>query len=135
MRSINSFINDFISAVKKSSALRDVKFIRVYPTNDKPTMLDETVVAVGIDKIELENESIGSETKHGSVSIFADIYVPVNKQSSKMTDILSSICSAVSSPCISGIKAGRIEYDNTARAYVLKSVFTFNDEIEFGGEL
>lgn len=135
MRSINGFINDFISAVKNSSALGDVKFIKVYPTNDKPTILDETVVAVGLDKIELENESIGSNIKHGSISIFADIYVPVNKQSSKLTDILSEICSAVSSLCITGIKAGRIEYDHTARAYVLKSVFTFNDEIEFGGEL
>ncbi|MGN0522375.1 MAG: hypothetical protein ACI4IQ_07040 [Eubacterium sp.] len=131
---INKCVDAFIERLKASPCFEDIKILGAYPCSVKPTQLTKTVIAVGLCDIDMSSSGLGEDSRAGCYSVFADIFLPWKADNAVMSDIFKNICAAVYDLNIIGIKAQRITVDNTTGSYVLKSVFTFNDEIDFGGD-
>lgn len=134
MKRLDDFLNLFINEMKSNSDLKGTKIIRAYPCTLAPAQPLQAVVAAGIAESALSPEGAGEENLSGSVSVFADIFSPWKAGTENISDILTYICeSAVKCGAVS-VKAERITSDKITGCYVLKSVFTFNGEVIFGGE-
>ena len=71
-----------------------------------------------------------SINKAGEISVFADIFVPLKTPSERAFEILTAICSCMGDFNVLSVSAQRIAVDRDTASYVLKTVFTFRDEIE-----
>ncbi|MDD6728276.1 MAG: hypothetical protein PUE08_03535 [Eubacteriales bacterium] len=134
MLNIKTLLDDFVTMVRESGELEGVKLISAYPFTARPTMLKENLVAVGISDISLNACHIGFRESAGDVKIFADIFVPLEEDSRQASKIFTKLCIALKSMNITAISAERIVASKEAGAYVMKTEFTFRDEILFGGE-
>ena len=65
-------------------------------------------------------------------SVFADIFIPLKAENSRASDIFTNLCRCLCVYNILSVSAQRITVDTNSASYVLKTVFTFNDEIEVG---
>lgn len=134
MTSIKAFVDGFVNALKKMECLDKAKIINSYPFCKIPTLIKQPIVAVGFDNAMLKPDQIGSDIKSGNVSVYANVYIPADAYGKISADIFSGICTVASALNVTAISSKGIEYDKAAGVYVMKNVFTFNDEIDFGGE-
>lgn len=134
MLNIKTLLDEFVSNVRGDSSFDDIKIISAYPFTVKPDFLSEKLIAVGFSDISMTNCHIGFRESAGDVKIFADIFVPVNQDSREACKIFSGLCSALKSMNIVAVSAQRICVDEKTASYVMKTEFTFRDEIALGGE-
>lgn len=134
MKSIKVFVDDFAAALKDAQYLDEAKIINAYPFCQIPTIIKRPIIAVGFDNASLKPNQIGDEIQSGDISVFADIYIPTDMDNKILADILGGICKAATGMNVTAIFSKGIEYEKTANAFVMRNVFTFNDEIDFGGE-
>lgn len=66
----------------------------------------------------------------GSISVFADIFVPLKTDNGRACDIFSRLCRCFGRYNVISVSAQRITVDMNTASYVMKTAFTFNDEIE-----
>ncbi len=131
---MNDSVSSFIERLKKCPDLDGVRILSSYPCAIKPTQLDRAVIAVGFCDADMSSSGLGEDSRAGCYSVFADIFLPWKKDNSVMGDIFKNICLCVGDMNILSIKADRIAVDKATASFVLKSVFTFNEEIDFGGD-
>ena len=129
-----NILSDFIDKLEADEFFENVKITRAYPNEIKPTQLKKAVVAVGIRNIEVDENSIGQDIKSGSYSVFADIFVPYSYDKQTFERIVFRICMDISELNLVAIEISGVTANTTAECYVMKSVFTFNDEISFKEE-
>lgn len=129
-------IDDITLTVRKliraDTFFENISVINAFPNRMKSTRLSRPVIAVGVDTIEMESEQIESSSRSGAVSVFADIFLPTDSDISRLENIFSNLCRCFNRFNILSIRTSRVKFDDYAQAYVMKTVFTFNDEIEFG---
>lgn len=126
-----NILSDFIDKLEADEFFENVKVTRAYPNEIKPTQLKKAVVAVGIRNIEVDENSIGQDIKSGSYSVFADIFVPYSYDKQTFERIVFRICMDVSELNLVAIEISGITANTTAECYMMKSLFTFNNEICF----
>lgn len=131
---INTVTSNIKTIIKGNSFFDDINVINAFPYKMKSTRLKRAVVAIGIDTIEMRSDMIGESSRRGDICVFADIFLPTHFDISMMERIFSQLCSCFESFNIISIKTGRTRFDNNAQAYLLNTVFTFHDNIEFGSD-
>ena len=129
-----NILSDFMDRLAADEFFENVKITRAYPDVIKPTQLKKAVVAVGIRNIVVDENSIGQDIKSGSYSVFADIFVPYSYDKQRMDQIMFRICRDISQLNVVAIEISGITANTAAECFVMKSVFTFNDEICFKEE-
>lgn len=126
-----NILSDFIDKLEADEFFENVKITRAYPNEIKPTQLKKAVVAVGIRNIEVDENSIGQDIKSGSYSVFADIFVPYSYDKQTFERIVFRICMDISELNLVAIEISGITANTTAECYMMKCLFTFNNEICF----
>lgn len=129
-----NILNEFLSRILDDRYFADIQITRAYPNSFKPTILKNTAVAVGIKSIELDENSLNESVKAGSFSVFADIFLPFEYDKAVPESIVFRICRDVSDFNIVSISISEIKANSLAQCYVMRAIFTFNNEIEFGGD-
>lgn len=129
-----NILPDFIGKLEADDFFKNVRLTRAYPDEIKPTQLKKAVVAVGLKNIDVDENSVGQDIKSGSYSVFADIFVPYSFNKQSFEEIVFRICKDISELNLVAIEISGIKADTTAECYMMKSLFTFNDEICFKGD-
>ncbi|MDE5996349.1 MAG: hypothetical protein K2G56_05460 [Eubacterium sp.] len=129
-----NILNKFISRILDDRYFADVQVTRAYPNAVKPTILKNTAVAVGIKSIELDDNAINENVKAGTFSVFTDIFLPFESDQTVPESIVFRICRDVSDFNIVSISISEIKANSLAQCYVMRAVFTFNNELSFGGD-
>lgn len=134
MKNLDNLLHQFTDTIKKNSYFENMKIVTAYPCEISPSRLSKVVIAVGISGADFFARGAGEEDVSGNIEVFADIFVPWRMKDNRTEEIFTHICE-ISVQCGAvSIKADRIMSDKATGCYVLKSVFTFNDELVFGGE-
>lgn len=126
-----NILSDFINKLEADEFFENIRITRAYPDRIKPTLMKKAAVAVGIKNIEVDENSVGQNIKSGSYSIFANIYVPHSSDKRSFEQIVFRICRDIAELNVVAIEISAVTADATAECLVMKSVFTFNDEICF----
>lgn len=129
-----NILSDFIGRLEADDFFEDIRISRAYPDEIKPTQLKKAVVAVGIKNIEVDENSVGQDIKSGSYSVFADIFVPHSFDKQSFEKIVFRICTDICELNLVAIEISGVTFNTTAECYMMKSLFTFNDEICFKGD-
>lgn len=129
-----SILHEFLSRILDDRFFADIQITRAYPDVIKPTLLKNAAVAVGIESIELDENAISENVKAGSFSVFTDIFIPFQFSKAVPESIVFRICRDVADFNIVSIKISEIKANSLAQCYVMRAVFTFNNEIGFGGK-
>lgn len=129
-----NILSDFISRLEADAFFENIRIKRAYPDEIRPTQPKKAVVAVGIKNIEVDETSVGQNIKSGSYSVFADIFVPYSFDKQSFEKIVFRICMDIAELDLTAIEISGITADTAAECYMMKSLFTFNDEICFGGD-
>lgn len=135
MKSINSYPDNVVKALKAGGYLNQFTVTRAFPKTAKPSPLTYSLITVGIDSFELNTTGIGADTKCGDLNIFADIYIPIKLGGKGINTALQNVYNACAllEPC--KIKSGRTHFDNSTQAYKTEVIITFNNEFTIGGEM
>lgn len=127
---IENIIDRLIAVISADDYFSDIKIIKAYPCTIAPSRIATETVALGFDEIRLSSASVDDSNRAGDISVFVDIFIPIKMENSKACDIFSRICRCFYVYNILSVSAQRMAVDINTSAYVLKTVFTFNDEIE-----
>ena len=126
-------LHEFLSRILDDRFFSNIQITRAYPKAVKPTVLENVAVAVGIKSIELDENSINENVKAGTFSIFTDIFLPFEFDQTVPESIVFRICKDVSDFNIVSIQISEIKANSLAGCYVMRAVFTFNNQLNFGG--
>lgn len=129
----DEIIDDFIGRLKLNAYFDDKKIMRAFPHSVKPTLPRRAAVVAGIKEIALDEASIGENVKRGSISIYANIYIPFTLNGVNAEKIVCQICKSIDDFNIASIRVSETAPDMKTECYVTKTVFTFNDEFMLGG--
>lgn len=129
MLRIDNMLDSVISMLKENDYFSDIKVIKAYPCSAAPTRLAAETVAVGFDEINFSSSSVDESIRDGEVTIFIDIFVPLKANNARAIDIFTEICRCFNSFNILSVRCERMAVDVSTAAYVLKTAFTFNNEI------
>ncbi|MDE5670627.1 MAG: hypothetical protein K2I14_04080 [Eubacterium sp.] len=127
-------LNEFLSRLLDDRFFADIQLTRAYPNAVKPTVLKNTAVAVGIKSIELDDNAVYENVKAGTFSVFADVFLPFESDKTVPEAIVFRICRDVSDFNIVSINISEIKANSLAQCYIMRAVFTFNNELFFGGK-
>lgn len=130
---IDKIADEFINTLRLSGILADVKIIEAYPNLTKPTRLSKPVVSVSACNMDLSVNGIGEDNFAGEYAVNVNIYIAKELGAYNPAEIFGRICKAADNLLISGVKADDVKFDRTSDCFVLKSVFTFNNQFDFGG--
>lgn len=131
---IDKITTELINAVKQNEYFNDINVIAAYPKGKKPTRLERICIAFGISEVNISSAYIDEHERTGTVTVFADIFVPLKYDCGIMPVIFSKMCESLSGFNILSITAGRISTDSDIQAYLLKAAVTVGDIITFGGD-
>lgn len=132
---LDTLLDELIGIIKGDTYFDNIRVIKAYPSDIKPTRLNCPYIALGLSEIDMNSSSIDSSQRSGTISVFADIYVSGRCDGAIICDVFTRLCEVLSCFNVLSIKAGRTQYDTYTQANVLKGVITFDDEITFGGAL
>ena len=124
-------MTDFIELITADEYFKDIQILRACPGGIKSTLLENAVVAVGLKEINVEDSSLGESVKTGTISVFANIYVPYSFDKSNFEKIVFRICRNVAEFNIVSVNISEITANSASECFVMKVVFTFNDELCF----
>ena len=124
-------MTDFIELITADEYFKDIQILRAYPGGIKSTLLENAVVAVGLKEINVEDSSLGESVKTGTISVFANIYVPYSFDKRNNKKIVFRICRNVAEFNIVSVNISEITANSASECFVMKVVFTFNDELCF----
>ena len=127
---IENTIDKLIEVISADDYFNDIKIIKAYPCSIAPTRIVTETVALGFDEIRLSSASVDESGRAGDLSVFVDIFIPIKTDNSRASEIFARICKCFYAYNILSVSAQRIAVDVNTASYVLKTVFTFNDEIE-----
>lgn len=127
---IESFMDEFIGLIKSDDYFSDMKIIKAYPCTAAPVRLSKETIALGFEKVDFSSVSVDDNSRAGSISVFADIFVPLKTDNGRACDIFSRLCRCFGRYNVISVSAQRITVDMNTASYVMKTAFTFNDEIE-----
>lgn len=130
---LDTILDELIRLIKSDDYFDNIKVIKAYPSDVKPTRLNSPYIAVGLGEVDMHSSSIDSAQRSGQISVFADVYVSGREDGAIIYDIFTRLCKVLSCFNVLSIKADRTQYDTYTQANVLKGVITFDDEITFGG--
>lgn len=130
---LDMILDEIINLIKKDDYFNDIKVAKAYPCSAVPTKITKCIVAFGFDEIRLNSNQLDEGTRAGSVSIFADIFIPIKQNSTKGVEIFSRLCNVLSVYNVASVSAERLAVDRQTQTYVLKTGITFYDELLFGG--
>lgn len=129
-----NILNEFLSHILDDRFFADIQVTRAYPDAVKPTLLKKAAVAVGVQSIELDDNSVYQSVKAGTFSVFADIFIPFDFSRTVPESIVFRICRDVAEFHIASIRISEIKANDILQCFVMRAVFTFNNEISFGGQ-
>lgn len=127
-------IASIIKTLRDDHFFDNMKIIKAYPCNVKPTRLIQTCIAVGLNEVNISPCCIDDDSKVGEISVFIDIFIPIHIDNGCASEIFCKICNLLNGYNIKSISAERAAVDAAAQAYVLKSIVTFSSEKLFGGD-
>lgn len=130
MLRIDSVLDTLISTIKADDYFSDIRVIKAYPCSAAPTRLAKETVAIGFDEISFSSMSIDENAREGEVTAFIDIFIPLKINNSRAVDIFSRLCRCFNSFNILSVRCERMNVDVNTASYVLKTAFTFHNEIE-----
>lgn len=127
-------VNLFMEKLKTESYFKNKSVIHSFSYNQKPTVMTDTVISVGLKEINIDDNSLGQNVKSGTISIFCDVFMPYARGGAEAERIVCEICKCIKDFNIVSISVSDIFADENTQCLVMKSVFTFNDEITFEGD-
>lgn len=129
MLKLDSVIDALITEIKADDYFSGISVVKAYPCTPAPTRMTKETVALGIDEISFESMSVDENSRCGSVTAFIDVFVPIKTGSSRAVDIFTRLCGCFNSYNILSVRCERMTVDVNTASYLLKSAFTFNNEI------
>lgn len=130
MMRIENIINELEELIKADGYFENIDVVKAYPRHPAPTRNSRETVALGIDSIDMDSPEADGSARSGNIAVFADIFVPIKLSNSLAFEILEKLCSVLCAFNVLSVSAQRITFDTDTSSYLLKTVFTFNDEIE-----
>lgn len=127
---IDTILDAVEERLKADELFSNINIIKAYPCSAAPSRLSRETLALGLDEIKVTPASVDDINKTGEISVFADIFIPLKTTSSRAFEILTALCSCMDDFNVLSVSAQRIAVDRDTASYVLKTVFTFRDEIE-----
>lgn len=131
---LDTVLDELICVINSDEYFKDIRVIKAYPFDVKPTRPPHPYIALGIEEIDMCSGSIDSAQRSGQLSVFADIFVSKKQDAQIIYEIFSKMCEALECFNVLSIKAFRIKYDADTQSNVFNCVITFNDELVFGGD-
>lgn len=129
----SKIINQLIEIFKADDYLGDIKIVRAFEPPIKPTLLKTPAIALGIKEINIDEACVGGDAKRGSVSIFANIYIPIKCRGASAEEIMCRICACADCFGIASVSAGEMVFDSKTECFAVKTAIAFNGEIMIGG--
>lgn len=123
-------LDEIIEAIKKDDYFSDIRIIKAYPCSAAPARLAEETVAIGFEEVNFSSVSVDESARAGETSVFIDIFIPIKMSNAKAIDIFSRLCRCFHNLNILSVRAERITVDIHTASYLLKTAFTFHNEIE-----
>lgn len=131
---LDNIIDILAEKIRQDSYFDQTEITYAYPQAVKPTRLEKPYIALGIGDINMSPAYIDAEDFQGSISVFADIFVPYKRGSACIPEMFTRLCGCFGCLNLTSISAGRIESDPNVQAYALKTVITFSDRLDAGGD-
>lgn len=127
-------MDKLINEISSDDNFKNVKIIKAYPSCDKPTRISRAYIAMGIMGMNLEPYQMDYPDQAGELTIFADLFCPLKRNSDELTKLFSRLCSMLQKYNITAIRTEQITADTNTQAYQLKTAITFYNKFDFGGE-
>lgn len=127
---IENVLDDMVDMIKADTYFSNIRVIKAYPCSTASTHLADETIAIGIDKISFSSMSVDESSREGDIAVFIDIFIPLKLSSSRASDILSGLCRCFRDLHVLSVRADRMTVHVDTAAYLLRTVFTFNNEIE-----
>lgn len=112
----------------------DFKLISAFEPLQKPTVPEKPAVVCGISQMQAQTAALGGEVTAGSVTLFADIYVPYTLRGFDFQQAAGKIFSCLCSCAPVSIGAQQISADDDTECFVLRLTVTLSDEINFNDD-
>lgn len=133
MKVFDEIIDGFCQHLSDCEQLSETKIVRAYPMSYKPTILKKPYIAVGLTDMQFSDLAVGEEQKIGKYSVSCNIYVPTAMGEALAEKLFSYICTAVFDFDMKCAKAESLIYDKVTDCYLMKTIFSYHDETDFGG--
>lgn len=130
MLRIDNALDALINTIRADAYFSDIRVIKAYPFSAAPTRLAKETIVFGFDEITFSSTSVDESSRSGNLTVFADIFIPLKINSARAVDVFSQICRCFNGFNILSVRCERITVDVSTASYVLKTAFTFNNEIE-----
>ncbi len=129
---IEKIVDELMEKIMGDNYFSDIRIMKAYPCSVAPSRVGKETIALGLDRVDLASSAVDDSDRAGEISVFADIFIPLKAENSRASDIFTNLCRCLCVYNILSVSAQRITVDTNSASYVLKTVFTFNDEIEVG---
>lgn len=122
-----SLVSNLVERIKADDFFQNTSVCRAYGTELKPTCSAGAVIVCGTVSADIQNAAIEQDIKAGSVTLFADIYVPWNMKNYDMQQAVARICAAAYSDNAVGVKLNEARSHKKAQCIMQRAEITYSD--------
>lgn len=133
MTNVDSLVSDLIEKIKADEFFADITVGKSYSAAVKPTCPARAAVVCGFVGGSVQNTALEEDVKAGSITLFADIYVPWSMRGFDMAQAVSRICAAAFSDNVCAVKLNEAHSHTKAQCFVRRTEITYSDIFEFAG--
>ncbi len=133
MTRVDSLVLSLIEKIKADDFFADVAVGKSFGAVVKPTCPGKASIVCGLVCGNVQSTALEQDIKAGSITLFADIYVPWNMKSFDIQQAVSRICAAAYEKNVSGIKLNEAHSHTKAQCIVQRAEITYSDAFELTG--
>lgn len=133
MTDVDSLLSELIEKIKADEFFADITVGKSYGAAVKPTCSERATVICGFVGGSVQNTALEQDIKAGSITLFADIYVPWSMHGFDIAQAVSRICAAAYSDNVSAVKLNEPTRTQRQQALFRRTEITYSDIFKFAG--
>ncbi len=130
---VDNLISGLIEKIKADEFFADIAVGKSYGAVVKPTCPVRAAIVCGLVCGSVQSTALEQDIKSGSITLFADIYVPWSMKDFDVQQAVSRICAAAYEENVSGIKLNEVRSHTKAQCIVQRAEITYSDAFELTG--
>ena len=130
MTDVDSLLSELIEKIKADEFFADITVGKTYGAATCP---ERATVICGFVGGSVQNKALEQDIKAGSITLFADIYVPWSMHGFDIAQAVSRICAAAYSDNVSAVKLNEAHSHTKAQCFVRRTEITYSDIFKFAG--
>ncbi len=127
---VDNLISGLIEKIKADEFFADIAVDKSYGAVVKPTCPVRAAIVCGLVCGSVQSTALEQDIKSGSITLFADIYVPWSMKDFDVQQAVSRICAAAYEENVSGIKLNEVRSHTKAQCIVQRAEITYSDAFE-----